>query len=69
MAAQIGCSCRHDHYVSRLRRNVLLAAGTDVGLASLKGVNSADLHRVRQRGISAHSSNPATTASATATMT
>jgi hypothetical protein len=46
-----------------------MAAGADVGLHRLERLDTADLDRPVQRGISAHSSSPATTASAVATIT
>jgi hypothetical protein len=49
--------------------DVLMAAGADVGLHRLERLDTADLDRPVQRGISAHSSSPATTASAVATIT
>jgi hypothetical protein len=41
--AQVGSVLGHDHYVGRAGDNFLLAAGADVGLAGLGGVDTPDL--------------------------
>ena len=69
MTAQVRRPCRHDHDMARAGWDLLLAAGADVGLDCLKGLNAANLSRADQRGISAHNSIPATIAAASATIT
>lgn len=69
VAAKVGRLGRHHHNVAQPRKDVLLAAGTDVGLLGLEGLDAPDLDRSVQRGISAHNNSPATTTTAAATIT
>lgn len=67
--AQVGSADRNHHHVPGSRQYLLLAAGTQVRLVGLVGLDAANLDGVAQRGIRAHSSIPATTAAAMATNT
>jgi hypothetical protein len=59
---------RNDDQVPDAGRDLLLAAGAEVGLGGLKGLDPSDLDLV-QRGIIAHSRTSATTTNAAATST
>jgi hypothetical protein len=67
--AEVGGIQRHHHHMTDAGTYLLQAAGAQVGLARLEGVNEPDLERPAQRGIRAHSRMTAITAKATATMT
>lgn len=69
MPAQVRGMSRHHHDMPGPRQDELLTTRAHVGLPRLEGVDPADFGRLGYRGISAHSSNPATIATATATMT
>jgi hypothetical protein len=69
MAAQVGSVGGHDDEMPRTGTDVLEAAGAEVGLAGLEGMDEADFLRPVQRGINAQSRIPAITAKATTTMT
>jgi hypothetical protein len=69
MATQVWGVGRDDHQVPGAWPDVLLATRAHVGLQGLERLYPPDLDRTAQRGISAHSSSPATTATAAATMT
>ncbi len=69
VAPEVRSFGRDHHEVPHPGPDVLMAAGADVGLQRLERLDTTDLDRPVQRGISAHSSKPATTANAVATIT
>lgn len=72
VTSKVGCLPRDNHHVTGLRRDLLLAAGAQIRLARLERLDAPDLDvaevGIDQRGISAHSSSPATTANESATI-
>jgi hypothetical protein len=69
MAAKVRGTVRHHNHMSGSRCDLLLAARAQVGLDGLIRLDATDLRRTLQRGINAHNSIPATTATANATIT
>lgn len=71
--AILGCELGHDHEVANPRADVLVAAGTEIGLAGLVGLDA--LHRERSVQVwvvhpnSAHKRRSTQASTATATIT
>lgn len=68
MAPEIGRLGGHHDQVARSREDLLLTAWAEVGLEGPIGMDPTHLDRADYRGIRAHTSSPATIATATRTM-
>jgi hypothetical protein len=69
VAAEIWRIERHHDHMAGAGPDLLQAAGAEVGLSGLEGVNEPHLEGPAHRGIRAHSRMTAMTAKAAATMT